>query len=58
MRRWGALTTVGGLNPSYGTAPLAGQHTDAILTEIGYSPDDIDRFRSDRIVANEPVEPL
>ena len=58
VRRWGALTTVGGLNPSYGTAPLAGQHTDAILTEIGYSPDDIDRFRSDRIVANEPVEPL
>ena len=57
VRRWGPLTTVGGLNPSYGTAPLAGEHTDALLAELGYSPDDVDRLRSDRVVTNEPVEP-
>ena len=32
------------------------RYTDAILREIGYSPDDIDRLRADKVVANEPVE--
>ena len=34
-----------------GPAPLLGQHTDEVLAEVGYSPDEIARLRSDRVVA-------
>lgn len=31
-------------------APQLGEHTDAILTELGYSPGDIEQLRADRVV--------
>jgi crotonobetainyl-CoA:carnitine CoA-transferase CaiB-like acyl-CoA transferase len=32
-------------------APRLGEHSDAILAELGYSDADIDRFRRARVVA-------
>lgn len=53
FRRWGPLVTVGGLNPVYQTAPLAGEHTDAILGEIGQSEAQIAELRSSKVVTSE-----
>lgn len=55
LLRWGPVVTVGGLNPEYGTAPLAGEHTDALLTEIGRDPAAIESLRANKIVNSEPV---
>jgi crotonobetainyl-CoA:carnitine CoA-transferase CaiB-like acyl-CoA transferase len=55
-RRWGPLVTVGGFASSYGGGALAGDHTDALLAELGYSADRIEHLRKTRIVASEPVE--
>jgi crotonobetainyl-CoA:carnitine CoA-transferase CaiB-like acyl-CoA transferase len=55
-RRWGPLVTVGGLKPSYAAGVLAGFNTDAILTELGRSTEEILRLRAKRVVASEPVE--
>ena len=57
-RRWGPLVTVGGPMPSYGAGALAGDHTDAILSELGHSAEEIARLRAAGIVASEPVEPM
>jgi hypothetical protein len=35
---------------------LAGQHTDAILAELGRDTDEIEALRAGRVVASEPVE--
>ena len=32
-------------------APALGQHTNEVLTDLGCSPDDIDRLRGDGVVA-------
>jgi crotonobetainyl-CoA:carnitine CoA-transferase CaiB-like acyl-CoA transferase len=56
LRRWGALTTVADGNPAPRPAPLSGEHTDALLTEFGYSTDEIAQLRADKIVNSEPVE--
>jgi len=53
VRRWGPIVTVGGLNPDYGAAPLAGEHTDALLSEIGYDAGAITELRTTKIVASE-----
>ena len=34
-----------------GPAPLLGQHTDEVLAEAGYRPEEVARLRSDRVVA-------
>jgi crotonobetainyl-CoA:carnitine CoA-transferase CaiB-like acyl-CoA transferase len=52
-RRWGPLVTVGGPAPSYGPGALAGEHTDALLSELGHSAQDIARLRAARVVASE-----
>jgi len=53
VQRWGPTVTVGGLNPQYRSAPLAGEHTDTLLAELGYPSDEIARLRSERIVNSE-----
>lgn len=58
VRRWGPLSTVGvraADDPSrYRTAPLAGQQTDALLAELGRSPEDIEQLRANGVVNSEP----
>ena len=56
LRRWGPLSTVDGPRDDYDCAPLAGEHTDALLREIGCSDAEIARLRADKIVSSEPVE--
>ena len=56
VRRWGPLTTVDGLNPEYRTAPLAGEHTDVILSALGHTPDEIARLRDERDQAWSDME--
>jgi crotonobetainyl-CoA:carnitine CoA-transferase CaiB-like acyl-CoA transferase len=54
-RRWGPLVTVNGPAPSYGPGALGGEHTDALLAELGYSAADTARLRAARVVTSEPV---
>ena len=58
VQRWGAAVTVGGLNPDYRSAPLAGQHTDAILGELGYDREAIAELRASKVVTSEPIAPV
>ena len=55
LRRWGPVVTVGGPNPDYRSAPLAGEQTDAILTELGHNADEIRQLRDAKVVNSEPV---
>lgn len=55
LRRWGPVVTVGGPNPAYRSAPLAGEHTDAILRELGHDAAAIERLRDTKIVNSEDV---
>lgn len=54
-RRWGPIVMVNGGRPSYGPGVLAGEQTDAVLTELGLSPDEIAARRAAKVVASEPV---
>ena len=53
IRRWGPLVTVGGPASAYGPGVLAGEHTDAILRELGHTELEIAQLRTDRVVASE-----
>lgn len=54
-RRWGPVVRVDGGRAAYGPGVLAGEHTDAVLTELGYDCAAIADLRARRIVASEPV---
>ncbi len=56
LRRWGPLTTVNGSLPCYGPSPLAGEHTDSLLEELGHTGTEIARLREAGVVASEPVQ--
>jgi crotonobetainyl-CoA:carnitine CoA-transferase CaiB-like acyl-CoA transferase len=56
LRRWGPLTTVDGALPGYGPSPLAGEHTDALLEELGHTVAEIARLREAGVVASEPIQ--
>jgi crotonobetainyl-CoA:carnitine CoA-transferase CaiB-like acyl-CoA transferase len=56
MRRWGPLVTVDGALPSYGPSPLAGEHTDALLEELGHTIEEIAHLREAGVVASEPIQ--
>jgi formyl-CoA transferase len=38
-------------------SPLLGEHTDEVLAQLGYSPEQIARFREAKIVGAPPSEP-
>ncbi|MFI1855188.1 CaiB/BaiF CoA transferase family protein [Streptomyces sp. NPDC020480] len=39
-----------GVTPRMGAVPAVGEHTEAILTELGYSPAEIQALRADRVL--------
>jgi len=53
LRRWGPVVTVDGLNPDYRSAPLAGEHTDAILASLGHDATSIASLHANKIVSTE-----
>ena len=55
MRRWGPIVMVDGGPDSFGPGVLAGEHTDRLLTELGFDANSIARLRSAGIAASEPV---
>jgi crotonobetainyl-CoA:carnitine CoA-transferase CaiB-like acyl-CoA transferase len=57
LHRWGPLTTVDEALPSYGPSPLAGEHTDALLEELGHTAAEIAELREAGVVASEPIQP-
>ena len=57
LRRWGPVVMVDGKTEGYGPGALAGEHTDRILSEVGYRPDEIDGLRAAGIVWSEDPEP-
>jgi len=57
VRRWGPVVTVDGQHDNYRSAPLAGEHTDAILTELGHDAESIAALRATKIVSSEERHP-
>lgn len=59
MRRWGPIVSVldsdGNLTFTARPGVLAGEHTDALLAELGHPTTEIERLRAARVVASEPV---
>jgi formyl-CoA transferase len=41
---------IGGTSPRMDAVPAVGEHTDAILGELGYAASDIEALRADRII--------
>jgi crotonobetainyl-CoA:carnitine CoA-transferase CaiB-like acyl-CoA transferase len=55
-QRWGPLVTFSRTPAHYGPGVLAGEHTDAILAELGYGREAVTDLRARNIVAtHEPV---
>ncbi len=54
-RRWGPIVRVNGGLDAYGPGVLAGEHTDALLAELGHTDAEITSLRAARVVASEPV---
>ncbi len=52
-QRWGPTVTFSATPGRYGPGVLAGDQTDSILTELGYSPEDIAQLRSQGVVTSE-----
>jgi crotonobetainyl-CoA:carnitine CoA-transferase CaiB-like acyl-CoA transferase len=56
--RWGALARFSRTPATPGPGCLGGQHTDAILAELGYSVSEIAAFRASGVAWSEPVAAL
>ncbi|MFB9639739.1 hypothetical protein [Streptomyces spiralis] len=39
-----------GVTPRMGAVPAAGEHTEPLLTELGYGPAEIQDLRADRVL--------
>lgn len=52
-RRWGPLVICNGGNAALGAGVLAGQHTDVLLSELGFSTSEIERLRASKTVGSE-----
>ena len=55
MRRWGPLVTCNGGLDAWGPGVLAGEHTRALLAELGFAPDEVARLYDEGVVATEPT---
>ena len=56
-RRWGATWRFSDTPPNPRAGVLAGQHTDALLEEFGYSAKEAADLRADNVVwSEEPME--
>lgn len=58
MRRWGSLVTVGGPAEHYGAGALCGDATDAILSELGHTREEIAALRASGAVGSEDPAPV
>jgi crotonobetainyl-CoA:carnitine CoA-transferase CaiB-like acyl-CoA transferase len=56
LRRWGPLVVCDGGHEAYGPGALAGEHTDALLAELGRSREEIARLRGEGVVGSEPAD--
>ena len=57
-QRWGPTVTFSRTPGRYGPGVLAGEHTDALLAELGYSAEGIEELRRARVAASEEPKPL
>ena len=57
-QRWGPMVTFTETPGRYGPGVLAGQHTDAILDELGYDAEAIARLREDGVAWSAEVPPI
>ena len=57
-QRWGPTVTLSRTPGRYGPGVLAGQHTDAILAELGFTAPEIEELRRARVAASEEPLPL
>ena len=55
IRRWGPIVHIDGCTDGFGPGVLAGEHTDALLAELGYDGTEIESFRSERVAGSENV---
>ena len=56
--RWGPLSTLHGSPAVPGSGSLGGDHTAAILREIGYSHTEVERLYAERVIWSEDLQPL
>ena len=56
--RPGGIVHFSEMTGRYRAAPYAGQHTRAVMREVGYSDQQIDEYRERRIVEWEEVNPI
>ena len=47
----GCPFTISNFQPTYGPCPELGGNTDEVLTELGYSADDIEKFKTNGTTA-------
>ena len=57
-QRWGPTVTLSRTPGRYGPGVLAGQHSDAILAELGYSAEAIEELRRTRVTTSLEPMPL
>ena len=57
-QRWGPLVTFTETPGRFGPGVLAGQHTDALLEELGYSAGEIAQLRESGVAWSADVPPI
>ena len=57
-QRWGPMVTFAETPGRYGPGVVAGEHTDSILQELGFSSEDVARLRADGVVWSDEAPPV